>query len=128
MKLTSIEKNVMENLRNISGENIERIDNILKGLMMYALMQYSDNEPIIIPHFGVLKISYKGDSIIEGKRTSDLEINFFPSNEVVTNIGYLEDLKKSGNSEDILEIPIIKEISKNFESSLKSVLENGEEE
>ena len=128
MKLTSIEKNVMENLRNISGENIERIDNILKGLMMYALMQYSDNEPIIIPHFGVLKISYKGDSIIEGKRTSDLEVNFFPSNEVVTNIGYLEDLKKSGNSEDILEIPIIKEISKNFESSLKSVLENGEEE
>lgn len=128
MKLTSIEKNVMENLRNISGENIERIDNILKGLMMYALMQYSDNEPIIIPHFGVLKISYKGDNIIEGKRTSDLEINFFPSNEVVTNIGYLEDLKKSGNSEDILEIPIIKEISKNFESSLKSVLENGEEE
>lgn len=128
MKISSIEKNVMENLRNISGENIERINNIFKALMMYSLMQYSEGEAITIPYFGTFKIEYKGDLVEEGLRYSDLDTKYFPSSEMRINIGYMEDIKRTGNTEEIVNIPIIKEIAKNLEGSLKGILLSNDEE
>ena len=96
------EKEVIELLRNLSGESEERIQNILLALMSYALMQYAEGEEIVVPLFGDFKIIYRGDKIIENKREAQLDSFFSPSNILRKNIGQYEDFKNDkGNLSDI---------------------------
>lgn len=106
MKITPKEKEVMELLRNITHENIERINNILLGLMIYSLLNYADNEPITIPYFGTFLIRNKGDALTPEGKESLLETFFTPSDYLKENIGSYEDFKKSKSS-DISLIPIM---------------------
>jgi len=124
LKLIKQEKEMLENLRNISGENQERIANVLKALSLSTLMNYADDEHnIFIPYFGCLHIVYKGDIIVDNKREADLDIQFFPSSYLKLNIGEIEDIKKNGNTIDIMKIPIINEISKDIENGLRNIID-----
>lgn len=124
MKLLKQEQEMLETLRNISGENQERISNILKSLSVAMLMNYSDDEHnIFIPYFGILHIEYKGDKIVDNRKEADLDIQFFPSSYLKLNIGKIEDIKKSGNTSDIIDVPIIKEISRDIENGLRNIVD-----
>lgn len=125
MKITQEEKNVLEILRNLSGENIDRITRVLQALMMYALMNYSEEEPIVVPLFGEFTLTYKGDKISFNGREALIDTTYNPSQELKYNIGIMEDLKKQGNT-NISEIPIIKEITRNIENQLKCVMNETE--
>ena len=39
------------------------------------------------------------------------------------NIGKIEDIKKSGNTSDIVDVPIIKEISRDIENGLRNIVD-----
>lgn len=120
MKLTQNDKFVEETLRNISGETIDQIDAILKSLMFYTLMQYSEGEMIRLPYFGAFKIIYKGDVVTEEGRVADLETLYFPSNDVKLNIGMLEDIKNNGG--EISSLPVIKDIIRETKAQLNCVI------
>lgn len=117
MKLSQQEKSVNEILRNISGESIETINNVLKALMYYTLMNYSEGENTLIPYFGRFSITYNGDTITKDGRIADLETFYFPSDEVKLNIGMLEDIKSKGGN--ITEVPCIKDIMREINVALK---------
>lgn len=116
-KLSQQEKSVSEVLRNISGESIETVNNVLKALLYYSLMNYSEGENTLIPYFGRFAITYKGDVITRHGRIAELETAYFPSDEMKLNIGVLEDIKSNGG--DITEVPCINEIIKDINLQLK---------
>lgn len=117
MKLTSQEKNAMETLRNISGYSIETISNVLKALMYYTLMNYSEGENTLVPYFGRFAITYKGDEYTPSGRIAKLDSVFFPSSHLKLNVGVFEDIKEQNG--DITEIPCIKDIIRDINLSLK---------
>ena len=108
MRISQREKEIVEELRNLSGGNIKSVENVLRSLMAYSVLQYANNELITIPRFGSFKISYKGDSITPKGRDAELETLYIPSQEVKTNIGVYGDIMTKGG--DISELPIIQEM------------------
>jgi hypothetical protein len=127
MRLSSQEKSVNEILRNISGESIETVNNVLKALMYYTLMNYSEGENTLVPYFGRFSLKYKGDIIKNNHRVADIEANYFPSDEVKLNIGVLEDVKSKGG--DITEVPCIKDFMREINIQLKcAITENNLED
>ncbi|HPC09955.1 MAG TPA: hypothetical protein PLN85_02635 [archaeon] len=121
MKLSSKEVEVINILRNLSHENIERIYNIFNALTMYSLMNYTENEPIVIPGFGSFLIKYKGDEVTNKGKEAKLEIIFIPSDFLKENIGFYEDFK-NGKLNNITDIPIIKQLENEQIQALRSIL------
>lgn len=121
MKLTQKEIETINNIRNISHENIERIHNIFNALMTQALMNYTENEPMIIPGFGTFLVRYKGDDVSNQGKEAIIEVFFDPSPAFKENIGAYEDFKSS-KIKNINEIPIIKELEIKQTQALKMVL------
>ena len=117
MKLSQQEKSVNETLRNISGESIETINNVLKALLYYTLMNYSEGENTLIPYFGRFSIKYLGDEILPEGRIAKLQTTYFPSDKMKLNIGMLEDVRANGG--DITEVPCIKDIIREINVALK---------
>ena len=117
MLLQAGEKSVNEILRNISGEPIETINNVLKALMYYTLMNYSEGENTLVPYFGRFSLKYKGDTITEEGRKANIEAVFFPSEEIRLNIGMFEDIRAEGG--DITEVPCIKDFMREINLQLK---------
>jgi hypothetical protein len=117
------EKEVIELLRNLSGENEERIHNILLSLMKYSLMQYGSGESITIPLFGTFKIKYLGEEIDKntGEKNPNLECFFDPSLVLRKNIGQYEDFKKGDIQ--IIDIDIFKYHKINIERKLKQEID-----
>jgi hypothetical protein len=120
MKLTNEELNVIEVLRNLSGESTEKIHNILKSLMIYALMQYSEKEQTTIPYFGQFFIKYKKDIMTNEGLEACLDTFFVPSALLKQNIGEYEDFKN--NKLNINEVSIIKYFRQNIDRSLRNKL------
>ncbi len=121
MKLTQKETEVVEILRNLSHENVDRIMNFLTALNTQALLNYADNEPITIPLFGTFYIRYKGDKITDSGREADLETFFDPSPYLKENIGSYEDFKKSKNK-DVTTIPIMRHFENLNKQALKMTM------
>jgi len=121
MKLTQKEIEVVNSIRNISHENIERIHNVFNGLMTQALMNYAENEPILIPGFGTFLVRYKGDSITAQGREANIEVFFDASPSFKENIGAYEDFKKSKNK-DMSKIPIIRQLEIEQAQSLRMTM------
>jgi hypothetical protein len=118
MKLTQKEQESIENIRNISHENVERIHSIFNALMTYSLMNYTENEPIVIPYFGSFLVKYRGDDITNDGREAKIEVYFDPSPSFKENIGAYEDFKSSKNK-DITKIPIIRQLAVEQTRALK---------
>lgn len=123
-ELETREIEVVELLRNISGENEERINNVLLALMIYTLMQYASNQSIIVPYLGSLKLRYNGDTITPEGKEADLDIFFNPSSFLKQNIGEYEDTKKKDLP--IVDVSIIKYLIKKNERSLRTILNEEE--
>lgn len=122
MTLTPQEKTMIELLRNISHENVERINNVLYALMVQGLMEYSEGKPMVIPYFGTFLIRFKGDKITsDGKKEAVLESFFDPAPYFKENIGAYEDFKK-GISKDMSNIPCIKQLEISNAQCLKMAL------
>lgn len=123
-ELETREIEVVELLRNISGENEERINNVLLALMIYTLMQYASNQSIIVPYLGSLKLRYNGDTITPEGKEADLDIFFNPSSFLKQNIGEYEDTKRKDLP--IVDVSIIKYFIKKNERSLRTILNEEE--
>lgn len=105
IKTTQRDRETIETLRNLSGETIGRVNNILKSLMVYTVLNSSENETVTIPHLGTFKISYKDDKIVNGDLKCEVDSLYIPSEELKLNIGKLHDVLECGG--DLTSIPII---------------------
>ena len=126
MKLSLEESDARERLRNYSGENVERVDLILRALLYQALLNYADKEKIVIPYLGNIYIKYNGDKISNKGREADLDIFFSPSDFLKENIGIYEDSLKG--DADLMDIPIMKLFQKDTRLEVKDQLTDTYEE
>lgn len=123
MKLNTDEKTTVELIRNLSRQNTSDINDYFKGLLLCALMNYSEDEPLVIPYFGVLKIKYLGDEVKQEGRVAKLDIQFTPSASLVRNIGQLEDVKNSNSDMTISQVDCIKEIMNDISKKLNEIMD-----
>lgn len=112
MKLSQNEKEVLEILRNISGESVDRINNILLSLMIYTLLNYSSKEDTNIPYFGNFLVNKDNNDSVKGF--------FIPSEFLSKNIIMYEQMKK-GNCK-VTDIPIFKYFKSENIKTLRSVI------
>jgi predicted PolB exonuclease-like 3'-5' exonuclease len=121
MKLGQKEKEVLEIIRNLSGENIERISNIFLAFMIYATMCYTESEEVILPYFGKWITKYEGD--VETPDGKEAQVNIFalPGDYYKQIIGEYVDFKNKKLS-SLDEISIIKYFKKENERSLRNIL------
>ncbi len=119
-KLTKEEQDSLEILRNLSGESIDKVSNILKSLLYKMIMDYSEGEKTLIPYFGEFEIIYKGDENTPQGRKATLKADFNPSDFVKLNVGVLEDILKDNG--DITKVPIIQEVLKDMNMSLRTII------
>jgi nucleoid DNA-binding protein len=118
-QLSKEDYNTIEILRNISGENEDRIHAIFEALVEHALHQYADKQRIEVPYFGTLYIKYKGETILSnGAKEVDIDVFFSPSKNLKKNIGRIEDLKKS--LIEFVDVPVTNEKLNKIEALLKT--------
>jgi hypothetical protein len=123
LKLNDDEKNTIELIRNLTKVNTSEINAFFKGLLLTCLLNYSENEPLVIPYIGNLNIKYMGDENKDDGRVAKLDVTFTPSNRLVRNIGQLEDVKNPDCSLNITEIDCINEIMHDIGSSLNKIMQ-----
>jgi len=128
MRLTGnkFEQDTIENLRNISGQNVERISMVFQALGKLILMNYSEGKPTVVPYLGSLLIKNNGDVKTDKGMVCDLEIFFSPSDDIKENIGVYEDYLK-GNAQ-IMDIPFIRTLDKDDRVTIKNNLTSTREE
>ena len=123
MKLNADEKTTVELIRNLSRQNTSDINDYFKGLLLCVLMNYSENEPTVIPYFGTLNIKYLGDEVKQEGRIAKLDVQFTPSASLVRNIGQLEDVKNSNSDMTITQVDCIKEIMNDISKKLNEIMD-----
>lgn len=123
MKLNANEKMTIEMIRNLSKQNTSDINDYFKGLVLCALMNYSENEPIVIPYFGTMNIKYLGDETKAEGRVAKLDVEFVPSSYLTRNIGQLEDMKNPNCETTITQVDCIKEIMGDISKKLNEIMD-----
>jgi hypothetical protein len=111
----------LEILRNLSGENIERINNIFLAFMVYATMSYTEGQEIVLPYFGKWKTLYKGDVDTTQGKEAVVDIFAIPGEYYKQIIGEYEDYKNN-KLDSLDDISIIKYFKKENERILRNKL------
>ena len=119
MKLDQQEQETIEILRNLSGESVERINNILLALMIYTFLNYSTGEDVLVPYFGKFLLKKESDT-----KATDVKGFFLPSDYVKQNIKMYEEMKK-GNCA-IEDIPIFKYYKAENSKTLRAIINDEE--
>lgn len=123
MKLDNKEKEVLETIRNISGENIERINNVFLAFMIYAMLCYTEGQEIILPYFGKWKTLYKGDVDTPEGKEAKVDILAIPGDFYKQTVGEYEDFNNKKLS-SLDQISIIKHFKKENERILRTKLDD----
>jgi len=123
MKMSLEEKETTEILRNLSKLNTSDVNNFMKSLMLVTLLNYSEGESTKIPYFGELNIKYLGDETKSEGRVAKLDIQFTPSNQLIRNIGQLEDVKNKNLDVKITDVDCIKEIMGEITKKLNEIMD-----
>lgn len=122
MKLNQKEQEVMDILRNISGESNERIQNVLLAIMIYSFLNYSTGEDTLLPYFG--KFMFYGDENYGNPKDIDIKGFFVPSDFIKQNIAMYKELEKGKTTVD--QIPIFKYFKSDNERTLRAILNDEE--
>lgn len=112
MRFTKDEKDIINRVHLLSGKSYKEIEEVFESLCLCSVLAYLEKEPIDIPLFGKMSVSYKGDSITNKGKEAQLEVSVTPSPTLKRVIGQIEDEVESD-----LEVSLrgkIKSILKNI--------------
>lgn len=120
MNTNEKDQEVLEELRIISGLNMEQVTEVLQAFSILVAMNYGEKEKIHIPFFGNFYLKYDGDEVTEEGREAKVTGFFSPHEFLKKVIGQIEDSK---NGEDSFSNnPLIEELKKKIFWSMKSDL------
>lgn len=122
MKLSQKEQEVLDIIRNISGESNERVQNIFLAIMIYSFLNYSGGEEILFPYFGKFMFYAKDD--YDNPKDLDVKGFFIPSDFIKQNIVMYRELEKGKITVD--QIPIFKYFKADNERTLRAILNDEE--
>ncbi len=111
LKFSKQEKEIFHKVHLLSGKSYDDVREVFEGFLYLSLLSYLEKTSIVLPHFGEINISYKGDKLQKDGREAILETDFVPSNILKRTIGQIED-KEESDLEKVLMEKINKEIEK----------------
>lgn len=95
MKFSKEEKDIIHRVHLLSGKPYNEVNEIFEALCLCSVIAFLEKEPIDIPLFGKMEVSYKGDKMTERGKEAQLEISVEPSKELKRVIGQIEDQTES---------------------------------
>jgi len=101
ISITLDEKAALNSIRLLFGESFHEIKELFESVGIYAILNYVQNNKIVIPYIGELEVSYDGDELTEKGKVAKLKTNFIPSSFLIRNIGQIQD-KEITDAEKIL--------------------------
>lgn len=111
MKFTKEEKDIIHRVHLLSGRSYDEVNDIFESLCLCAVLAFLEKEPIDIPLFGRMEVTYKGDKLTEKGMEAQLDIKVTPSPELKRVIGQIEDEVES-------------DIEKSLQSKIKNILKS----
>lgn len=109
MKFTKEEKDIIHRVHLLSGRSYDEVNEIFESLCLCAVLAFLEKEPIDIPLFGKMEVSYVGDSVTDKGLEAKLDIKVTPSPALKRVIGQIEDEVES-------------DIEKSLQSKIKNIL------
>ena len=109
MNFTKEEKDIIHRVHLLSGRSYDEVNDIFESLCLCATRAFLEKEPIDIPLFGRMEVSYKGDKLTEKGREAQLDIKVEPSPALKRVIGQIEDEVES-------------DIEKSLQKKIKNIL------
>ena len=109
MNFTKEEKDIIHRVHLLSGRSYDEVNDIFESLCLCATLAFLEKEPIDIPLFGRMEVSYKGDKLTEKGREAQLDIRVEPSPALKRVIGQIEDEVES-------------DIEKSLQKKIKNIL------
>jgi hypothetical protein len=91
LKVNSQNKDTIEKLHLLTGESKETVRRFFESFAFLIATNYLENEWTNIPFFGDVKLHYVGDKNVRGGKRVQLELNFEPEDNLLRNIGQIED-------------------------------------
>ena len=95
MRITSTNRNIIEEMGLFSGTDKQTIRNFFESLISIVILDYIEGETTNIPFLGTIKIEYKGEKLVEGEKEADIVIAIEPENTLLKNIGQIKDKVES---------------------------------
>lgn len=114
------EKEVIEEIRCATGLEEGQIVQVFEAFSnIYAVGQFSLKKKVFIPFLGDVYIQFSED-ILKGDHKEAVIRGFFsPSDVLKKNVGYYNDYLKSGNTDNLKEMPSYQYIKNRAETSLR---------
>jgi len=118
---TSNDLKVIEELRKLlPNYNDEMIMDFLVAFHTYTALCYMEGEEVHFPLFGKFLIKYQGDEETSEGRKAKVSGFFSLHEELIRQVGQIEDAKRSGDVADYTKINVV---SLYLENKLKKALE-----
>lgn len=111
MRFSKEEKDIIHRVHLLSGKPYNEVNDIFESLCLCAVIAFLEKEPIDIPLFGRMEVSYKGDRMTENGKEAQLEISVEPSKELKRVIGQIEDQTES-------------DLEKSLQSKIRNILKS----
>ena len=111
MRFSKEEKDIIHRVHLLSGKPYNEVNDIFESLCLCAVIAFLEKEPIDIPLFGRMEVSYKGDRMTENGKEAQLEISVEPSKELKRVFGQIEDQTES-------------DLEKSLQSKIRNILKS----
>lgn len=112
MRFTKEEKDIIHRVHLLSGKPYDEVNEIFEALCLCAVLAFLEKEPIDIPLFGKMNVTYTGEELTEKGKEAQVKIDVDPSPALKRVIGQIEDEVES-DIEKSLQVKI-KKILKSF--------------
>jgi len=91
LKFSNVEKEVIQKIHLLSGRPYDEVKDVFEGFVFLGILSYLEKEPVTIPFFGDLTVSYLKDRVTEKGLEAELDFSFEPNKFLIRSIGQIED-------------------------------------
>lgn len=111
MRFTKEEKDIIHRVHLLSGKPYDEVNEIFEALCLCAVLAFLEKEPIDIPLFGKMNVTYTGEELTERGKEAQVRIDVDPSPALKRVIGQIEDEVES-------------DIEKSLQAKIKKILKS----
>lgn len=111
MRFTKEEKDIIHRVHLLSGKPYDEVNEIFEALCLCSVLAFLEKEPIDIPLFGKMSVSYSGEELTEKGKEAQVRIDVTPSPALRRVIGQIEDEVES-------------DIEKSLQTKIRNILKS----
>lgn len=95
MRPSDGEREMIEKVHLLTGQNIETVKEVLEGVVTQIVFDFLESKPTEFPLVGKMTLEYLGDTIESGAKVAQVDMIFEPSELLLRTIGQVIDGEES---------------------------------